>query len=78
MITEEQRIRLAYARRGQRWRYDWANPAYVFAMQTLEQAMLVAEIEIHQPEMLTRVACLNAKTPRVCLPRFLCDLAPLR
>ena len=40
--AEEARIRAAYARRGDPWRYDWANPAYVFAMHDLERSVLAA------------------------------------
>jgi len=40
--AEEARIRAAYARRGGAWRYDWGNPAYVFAMQDLERHVLAA------------------------------------
>jgi len=40
--AEEARIRAAYARRGGAWRYDWGNPAYVFAMQDLERRVLAA------------------------------------
>jgi ubiquinone/menaquinone biosynthesis C-methylase UbiE len=40
--AEEARIRAAYARRGGAWRYDWGNPAYVFAMQDLERRLLAA------------------------------------
>ncbi len=35
--AEEGRIQAAYARRGGAWRYDWSNPAYVFAMHDLER-----------------------------------------
>jgi SAM-dependent methyltransferase len=40
--AEEARIRAAYARRGGEWRYDWGNPAYVFAMHDLERQVLTA------------------------------------
>ncbi|HVH66970.1 MAG TPA: class I SAM-dependent methyltransferase [Gemmatimonadales bacterium] len=40
--AEEARIRAAYARRGGAWRYDWGNPAYVFAMHDLERRVLRA------------------------------------
>jgi len=40
--AEEERIRAAYARRGGAWRYDWGNPAYVFAMHDLERNVLMA------------------------------------
>jgi len=40
--AEEDRIRAAYARRGGAWRYDWGNPAYVFAMHDLERSVLMA------------------------------------
>ena len=40
--AEEARIRAAYARRGGAWRYDWGNPAYVFAMHDLERNVLTA------------------------------------
>src|SRR5881296_542069 len=38
--SEQARIRVAYARRGDAWRYDWGNPAYVFAMHDLERRVL--------------------------------------
>jgi len=38
--AEEARIRAAYARRVGAWRYDWSNPAYVFAMQDLQRRVL--------------------------------------
>jgi ubiquinone/menaquinone biosynthesis C-methylase UbiE len=38
--SEEQRVRLAYARRGSDSRYDWANPAYAYAMHDLERQVL--------------------------------------
>ena len=34
---EEERIRAAYAMRGEDRRYSWLNPSYVFAMQSLEE-----------------------------------------
>lgn len=40
--AEEARIRAAYARRGDAWRYDWGYPAYVFAMHDLERRVLTA------------------------------------
>lgn len=40
--AEEARIRAAYARRGGAWRYEWSNPAYVFAMHDLERGVLAA------------------------------------
>ena len=40
--AEEARIRAAYARRGEGWRYDWGTPAYVFTMHDLERRLLAA------------------------------------
>jgi len=40
--AEEARIRVAYARRGDGWRYDWGAPAYVFTMHDLERRLLAA------------------------------------
>jgi SAM-dependent methyltransferase len=40
--AEEARIRAAYARRGDGWRYDWGTPPYVFTMQDLERRLLDA------------------------------------
>ncbi|MGH7605728.1 MAG: class I SAM-dependent methyltransferase [Gemmatimonadales bacterium] len=40
--AEEARIRAAYAKRAGAWRYDWSNPAYVFAMHDLERRLLTA------------------------------------
>lgn len=40
--VEEARIRAAYARRGDGWRYDWSTPAYVFTMHDLERRLLAA------------------------------------
>jgi SAM-dependent methyltransferase len=41
-LAEEARIRAAYARRGDAWRYDWGNPAYMFTMHDLERRLLAA------------------------------------
>lgn len=38
--AEEARIRAAYARRRDAWRYDWGNPSYVFTMHELERSIL--------------------------------------
>lgn len=38
--AEEARIRDAFGRRAGGWRYDWGNPAYVFAMHDLARRVL--------------------------------------